>query len=311
MGCVTSAPREKRSTLSKIDSRSTNGSYSSTIEGIDHETDSENHKMNLFISKYKLYAIADVIYNEGITMDFLLSQDEDTTFVIAQEITSNLIQRNKFIYAVTAEKKERAIHNSSHQMPSPPNSNPSIHPTDTLHSSKDTMVTTNDLKSIRIYIESAQITKTKPLNVSMADTIEKVKRLYLQTYPYSDNNQQHKIEMLSLSYCGADMQNHLTLEDYGVVPDCELHLEIRSVQSIRFQRKPSIQCLEDSGSSKHGDGHIQNHIESSSSSFTAISRDPTSSYSSLSSNSSDRIRIFVQMKRHRKCKKCMDTFEGF
>merc|ERR1712129_354629 len=56
--------------------------------------------MDAFIHTYKLQKIGDTLRTEGITIDFLLSQSDDQIKQIARELSSKLIQQNKFIYAV-------------------------------------------------------------------------------------------------------------------------------------------------------------------------------------------------------------------
>lgn len=286
MGCVTSVPPETHTTISKIASRSaTDDSYSTTIEVLADSVIDSDDQMNRFITKYKLHVLADTIFSEGITMDFLLSQDAATTLAIAQQLTDNVIQQNKFIFGCTAEKA--ICHHRDHcddriqiqrvYTQSRSDSMHSIFPMDTM-----------DAEAIRIYIESTETEETKPLDVSTVDTIESVKLLYLQKY-----DPLHRLGDLSLSYCGAEMKNGHTLDDYGVIPDTELHLE--------FQVKLHRECIANPGSRR-------NRVEDSMVSGTAISRELTSSYSS--SKSSTKMTVFVQMKRHRKCVLKLDVSEG-
>jgi len=229
MGCVSSVPAEKCTTLTTLPSSSTSDdSYSRTIEE-DTITDDE---MNRFVAKYKLQSIADSIFSEGISMDFLLSQDDITMFAIAQELTDNVIQRNKFMFAVRSEKEK--------------------------------------VSTVRIYIANSETAEVVPVDVSMCDTIESVKLVYLQ----KANCDSLHVEDLSLMYCGATMENERTLQYYGVIPESEVLLKVHPNDDTGIARTEL--------------------------SVTAdISRNLTSTHSN--SDVTNKMCIFVHMQMHRKC----------
>lgn len=76
----------------------------------------DEKKLKQFINKYKLNKLSKALLNEEITIEFLISQTEQQIDEISKELTSKLIQQNKFKYAVTELKKEyeQIEHEHSH-----------------------------------------------------------------------------------------------------------------------------------------------------------------------------------------------------
>ena len=68
-------------------------------------------EMQQFIDKYKLSKIAQEIYDNDLTIDFLLSQTEDEIAEIAEELTSKGIFQKKFKYAVAQIKQSILTNN--------------------------------------------------------------------------------------------------------------------------------------------------------------------------------------------------------
>ena len=55
----------------------------------------DDMKLKQFIQKYKLQNLSEALQNEGITVDFLISQSNAQIAQIAKELTSKVIQQNK------------------------------------------------------------------------------------------------------------------------------------------------------------------------------------------------------------------------
>merc|ERR1719361_3147555 len=66
------------------------------------------HDLDGFIHAYKLGKIEDALRSEEVTIDFLLSQSMDQIKEIAKELSTKLIQQNKFIYAVQQIQKSQS-----------------------------------------------------------------------------------------------------------------------------------------------------------------------------------------------------------
>ena len=66
--------------------------------------DPKDRKLKQFIEEFKLHQIEQQLFTEGITTDFLISQNEQQIEEIAKEPTSSTIQQNKFKYAVSQIK---------------------------------------------------------------------------------------------------------------------------------------------------------------------------------------------------------------
>eukprot|EP01084_Bolivina_argentea_P123829 219439_1 len=64
------------------------------------KSDPDHIKLMEFIQQYKLHQIEQQLISEGITIDFLLGESENSIKEIAQELTAKSIQQKKFIYAV-------------------------------------------------------------------------------------------------------------------------------------------------------------------------------------------------------------------
>merc|ERR1719361_428802 len=69
--------------------------------------ESNVHDLDGFIHAYKLGKIGDALRSEEVTIDFLLSQSMDQIKEIAKELSSKLIQQNKFIYAIQQIQKSQ------------------------------------------------------------------------------------------------------------------------------------------------------------------------------------------------------------
>merc|ERR1712228_381041 len=73
------------------------------------------HDLDAFIHAYKLEQIGDKLRSEGVTIDFLLSQNSHQIKLIAQELTNKLIQQNKFIYAVNKIQSKSNVNHQNEQ----------------------------------------------------------------------------------------------------------------------------------------------------------------------------------------------------
>lgn len=57
--------------------------------------DEDDEKLKEFIARYKLHKLSRLMFREGITTEFLISQNDIEIKEIATELTSKAIQRNK------------------------------------------------------------------------------------------------------------------------------------------------------------------------------------------------------------------------
>ncbi len=57
-----------------------------------------------FVKKHKLNKIEDALFEEGITVDFLLSQPSDSIVEIVKELTDSVIQQKKIMHATQMER---------------------------------------------------------------------------------------------------------------------------------------------------------------------------------------------------------------
>eukprot|EP01084_Bolivina_argentea_P176749 305806_1 len=83
---------------------------------------SMSSELQAWITKYKLTKLSQKIEEEEITLEFLLSQSEDSTQEIATFLSpSNPIQQKKFIFAVAEYKKIKSTntHPSNEEMKQP------------------------------------------------------------------------------------------------------------------------------------------------------------------------------------------------
>ena len=68
-------------------------------KGKEQENESDE-KLQEFIARYKLQKLSRLLIREGITTEFLISQNEDQIKEIAAELTSKTIQRNKVCLSI-------------------------------------------------------------------------------------------------------------------------------------------------------------------------------------------------------------------
>eukprot|EP01083_Nonionella_stella_P249708 863143_1 len=79
---------------------------SKPIDDIDFQNnDKDIIELKQFVQKYKLHKLAKKLLREGITINFLLSQNDTEIDAIAKELTVKSIQQNKLKFAVCQEKK--------------------------------------------------------------------------------------------------------------------------------------------------------------------------------------------------------------
>eukprot|EP01084_Bolivina_argentea_P194716 334145_1 len=69
--------------------------------------DSHDRKLMQFIKEFKLGKMEQQLYDAEISTDFLLSQTKDEINEIAKELTTSIIQQNKFKYAVSQIRKAK------------------------------------------------------------------------------------------------------------------------------------------------------------------------------------------------------------
>jgi len=71
------------------------------------ENQEDDIELKKFIKKYKLNQLEKILLNEGITIKFLISLCDEQIDEISKELTSKLIQQNKFKFAVNELKKDK------------------------------------------------------------------------------------------------------------------------------------------------------------------------------------------------------------
>eukprot|EP01084_Bolivina_argentea_P294805 507373_1 len=185
-----------------------------------------------FIEKYKLESLSLSIYNEGITVDFLLSQNTNDILLIANKlIDNNIIQQKKFIYAVTTEKK--FIKNKL------ANSNQPQNVSKTEFANVHEMKEINENGTFIVYITNPYNDQDSlPLSVCCTDNISNVLSAFQKRYNKAFLNlpKLHKTSddiTQMLTYCGTEMLHNKDLAYYKVIPESELYLTIRCSQINR------------------------------------------------------------------------------
>eukprot|EP01084_Bolivina_argentea_P217376 369088_1 len=179
------------------------------IEHFFEQNDDNDDELNDFIKTYQLEKIASRIYEEGIRMDFLLSdqiQSDKDINDIALELTNNIIQQKKFKFAVSQIRNTKSEKNNRKRSLSELNIND--------NNNKKRQKLDNNTITIHVKTLTGQ---TWTIEINKNSTIYELKKII-------SNLSSTPIEVQRIIFASAQLEDARSLSEYDIGNNSTLHL---------------------------------------------------------------------------------------